>query len=139
MDFTGTIHKICDTVHIKETFKKRDVVIESSETKGDKTYTELITFQFIQDKVDLLDGFKVGDEVSLGFNLKGRKWTSPQGEDRYFNTLQSWMIRLLEEGSLPTPQFVKDAVAPSPSKMAELPKQDPPTLTEVMESEEAPF
>ena len=37
MEFNGTIHKIFDAVQISATFKKRDVVIETSETKGDKT------------------------------------------------------------------------------------------------------
>ena len=65
---------------------------ETSETKGDKTYTELITFQFVQDKCDLLNEKKEGDAVKILFNLKGRKWTNPQGEVKYFNSLQAWRI-----------------------------------------------
>lgn len=118
MEFSGIIHKICETVHISATFKKRDVVIESSETSGDRTFTELITFQFIQDKVDLLNDFKEGDQVNIGFNLKGRKWTSPQGEDRYFNTLQGWMIRLLEK-DLPKPQAAEPVPVPTAPKFNE--------------------
>jgi hypothetical protein len=112
MDFTGTIHKIFDEVHRTATFKTRDVVLETSETKGDTTYTELVSFQFIQDKCDLLNKYKVGDSVEVGFNLKGRKWTSPQGEDKYFNTLQAWMIHSEkgEESGLPQ-------AAPAPAQM----------------------
>jgi len=116
MEFSGIIHKICDTVHISETFKKRAFIIESSETKGDRTFTELVQFEFIQDKCDLLDGFKIGDQVNIGFNLKGRKWTSPQGEDRFFNTLQAWMINVLKE-DLPMPEAEIPQSAPEPPAM----------------------
>ena len=33
-----------------------------------------------------------GDEVEISFNLKGRKWTDPQGSIKYFNTLQAWRL-----------------------------------------------
>ena len=125
MEFTGTIHKICETVHIKETFKKRDVIIEASETKGDRTFTELVTFQFIQDKCDLLDGVKVGDQINIGFNLKGRKWVSPQGEEKFFNTLQAWMINILKE-DLPTPQAEIPQDAPVPPVMGNDSLEDTP-------------
>ncbi|MEO1301067.1 MAG: DUF3127 domain-containing protein, partial [Bacteroidota bacterium] len=36
--------------------------------------------------------FQVGQNVEVHFNLKGRKWTSPAGEIRYFNTLQAWRL-----------------------------------------------
>jgi hypothetical protein len=36
--------------------------------------------------------WKVGDEVEVGINLRGREWTSPQGEVKYFNTIQGWKI-----------------------------------------------
>lgn len=123
MEFTGTIHKIFDEVHISATFKKRDVVLETSETKGDTTYTELVSFQFIQDKCDLLNNYKVGDSVEVGFNLKGRKWTSPQGEDKYFNTLQAWMIHSEKEAYETTslddkaPTFALPQAAPAPAQM----------------------
>jgi len=134
MEFSGIIHKINEAVHVNATFKKRAFIIESSENKGDRTFTELVQFEFIQDKCDLLDGFKVGDQVNIGFNLKGRKWTSPQGEDKFFNTLQAWMINLLTDKELPNPQaeaFITASVPPSaatpeiPMPEAEIPQPAP--------------
>ena len=52
-----------------------------------------------QDKVDLINDFKVGDEVGVEFNLKGRKWTDPKGVDKYFTTLQAW--KLEKKGNSP--------------------------------------
>ena len=94
MEFTGIVHKIFDTEQISDTFKKREFIIESSVEAKDNFYTELISFQFIQDKCDFLDNIQVGQKVDIAFNLKGRKWTNPQGIDKYFNTLQAWKINV---------------------------------------------
>jgi hypothetical protein len=139
MEFSGIIHKINEVVHVNATFKKRSFVIESSETKGERTFTELVQFEFIQDKCDLLDGFKVGDQVNIGFNLKGRKWTSPQGEDKFFNTLQAWMINLLTDKELPTPQAeIPQAAHEGPSQGVKkaAPKVEMPKFGDVPEDDE---
>jgi hypothetical protein len=52
--------------------------------------------QFVQDKCDLLDNFKVGEAVKIDINLRGREWTNPQGETVYFNTIQGWRIGKLQ-------------------------------------------
>jgi hypothetical protein len=40
----------------------------------------------------LLDQFQANDNVEVSFNLRGREWTSPQGEVKYFNTIEAWRI-----------------------------------------------
>ena len=32
------------------------------------------------------------DQIEVSFNIRGREWTSPQGEVKYFNTLEAWRI-----------------------------------------------
>jgi len=91
MDITATIIEIMETVNMSATFKKREIVVEYDQ-KGDGAYTEMIKFEAIQDKCDILDSFQVGQQVNIAFNLKGRKWTNPQGEAKYFNSLQLWKI-----------------------------------------------
>lgn len=70
-------------------FKKREFVVEYAENPQ---YPEFIKFELIQDKCEQLDGFNVGQELDIAFNLKGRKWTNPKGEVVYFNSLQAWRI-----------------------------------------------
>jgi len=102
MEFNGTIHKIFDAVQISATFKKRDVVLTVVNTGKDGVdYSEFISFQFVQDKCDLLNEKKEGDAVQVLFNLKGRKWISPQGEEKYFNTLDAWQIHMDQMAQLP--------------------------------------
>ena len=90
MEIVGKLIVKNDEQVISDKFKKRDLVVEHSENPQ---YPELISFQLIQDKTDLIDPFEVGQEITVGFNLKGRKWTNPKGEDVYFNTLQAWKIQ----------------------------------------------
>ncbi|MEP2025523.1 MAG: DUF3127 domain-containing protein [Reichenbachiella sp.] len=70
-------------------FKKREFVVEYAENPQ---YPEFIKFELIQDKCEQLDGFNIGQELNIAFNLKGRKWTNPKNEVVYFNSLQAWRI-----------------------------------------------
>ena len=67
--------------------KKREVVIET-----DEQYKQSILIEFVQDKTELLDKFQVGKGVKIGINLRGREWVNPQGETKYFNSIQGWNI-----------------------------------------------
>jgi hypothetical protein len=40
----------------------------------------------------MLDAIQLNDQVEVSFNLRGREWTSPQGEVKYFNSLEAWRI-----------------------------------------------
>ncbi len=85
----GKIAEKYDTQNIKDTFKKREFVLEYAENPQ---YPEFVKFELIQSNCEQLDDFSIGDEVSVNFNLKGRKWTDPKGEVKYFNSLQAWRI-----------------------------------------------
>lgn len=86
--FTGTIKVISDTQRISDKFQKREFVV----TDTTSMYPQDILFQATQDKCNLLDQFQVNENVEVSFNLRGREWTSPQGEVKYFNTIEAWRI-----------------------------------------------
>jgi hypothetical protein len=79
---------------VRENFRKREFVVEY---RDNSQYAEFIKFELIQDKCDLLNDLKAGEEIEVQFNLKGRVWTNPQGEKVYFNSLQAWRIDKLKE------------------------------------------
>jgi len=90
MEIKGTIHSIGQTQVIGEKgFKKREFVITYAENPE---YPEYRKLELIQDKCDLLDNFKAGQEVTCQSNLKGRLWVDPQGVEKCFNTDQVWKI-----------------------------------------------
>ena len=41
--------------------------------------------------------FKAGDKIVLAYNLRGREWVNPQGETKYFNTLEVWKMNYQDE------------------------------------------
>ena len=88
MDVTGILKVKSQEQQISEKFKKRDFVLTENSTQ----YPQHISFQLTQDKCGIIDQFNVGDEIKVHFNLRGREWTSPQGEIKYFNTLEAWRI-----------------------------------------------
>lgn len=76
------------TVQVNEKFSKREFVV----TDASSMYPQDIMFQATQDKCALLDSIQQNEQVEVSFNLRGREWTSPQGEVKYFNTLEAWRI-----------------------------------------------
>ena len=85
---TGIVKVINDTVQVTEKFAKREFVISDTSS----SYPQDILFQACQDKCMMLDGIAEGEQVQVSFNLRGREWTSPQGEIKYFNSLDAWRI-----------------------------------------------
>ena len=95
MDITGRIKLITDTQEFGSNgFKKREIVLTT-----DDQYPQHIIIEFVQDKTELLDKFKVDDEVEVSINIRGREWVSPQGETKYFNSLQGWRITKLSSAA----------------------------------------
>ena len=98
MNITGKLRFKSDVIQISETFKKREFVIDLIE--GDQgQYINPIQLELIQDKCEILDQFKVGQELSVEFNLRGRDWTNDKGETKYFNSLQAWKVSASGQGS----------------------------------------
>ncbi len=90
----GEIKTIKETQAITDSFKKREFVI----TDASGQYPQIIMFQSVQDRCEMLDNFNTGDMVEVFFNLRGREWTNPQGEVKVFNTLDAWKIQPLNAG-----------------------------------------
>ncbi len=107
MEAIGILKVKMDTQQVSEKFKKREFVLTDNGSK----YPQHISFQLSQDKCDVLDGFNVGDEIKVQFNLQGREWTSPKNEIKYFNTLDAWKIEKLAAGSAPASTSAASAPA----------------------------
>ncbi len=58
----------------------------------EEQYPQHILVEFVQDKCDLLNTFQVGQQVKVSINLRGREWVNPQGETKYFNSIQGWRV-----------------------------------------------
>lgn len=104
----GSIKLIGDVEQISDSFKKRELVVTDSSGK----YEQHVSLQLTQDRVDVVNDFKVGDEVEVTFFLRGREWTNPKsGEVRYFNSLDVWKVESLGKDSASSVDTVEKFVA----------------------------
>lgn len=108
----GNLKVIYETEDIGTSgFQKRDCVVTT-----DEAYPQHILIQFTQDKCNLLTSFRVGEKVKVDINLKGKEWVSPQGETKYFNTIQGWRISSVHDPS-------RNIQTPAPSQTQTNPQQ----------------
>ena len=83
----GKIYKKMDTVQRTDTFRIRELILETI----DGQYTQLIKFQLTQNNCEKLDGYNEGDEVKVTFSLRGREYTK-EGRTSYFTNLDAWKL-----------------------------------------------
>jgi hypothetical protein len=111
MDITGKIKLINETKEYGSNgFRKRELVVTTEEQ-----YPQDLLVEFIQDKCDILNSYNVGDSVKVDINLRGREWQSPQGEIKYFNSIQGWRIEKLSLESNPNIPPIPPAEAFEPA------------------------
>ena len=95
MEVSGKIKWIDEVKTYGESgFRKRQVVITTQEQ-----YPQSLLIEFVQDKCNLLDNFQLGQSVKIGINLRGREWVNPEGQTKYFNSIQGWRIDQLDQGA----------------------------------------
>jgi len=119
-ELSGTLRVVRDTQVISDRFKKREFVVMIDE---ESQFPQPIMCQFTQDRCSKLDNFNSGDKVKVEFYLKGREWTSPQGEVKYFLSADAWTIDTLGGNTEP-------AVYQNEGSTGDIPPPPPPTTFE---------
>jgi single-strand DNA-binding protein len=92
----GTLHFLTETQQVKDTFRKREFVLEIQ----DGNYPQHIKFQVTQDRCAILDSYKVGQQLKVMFNLRGRPFQNKDGQTLYFTNLEAWRV---EAAGAPAP------------------------------------
>lgn len=87
----GKIKVINDTQTFDSGFQKREFVVTT-----DDQYPQDIKLEFVKDKCGILDTYKVGQDVTVSYNLRGNEYNG-----KYYVNLNAWRI---EQGQQPQPQ-----------------------------------
>lgn len=113
MELTGRIKMIDETKAFGANgFRKREFVVTTEEQ-----YPQHILIEATQDKCDILDKYIIGQDVKVSTNVHGREWVNPQGETKYFNSIQMWKIEKVsgsaqsapaQQSSKPTAQYKEE-------------------------------
>ena len=114
MEIQGKLHVKYDTNQVSEKFARREFVVEFSDNP---MYPQFIKFEVTQDKCALLDPVREGEMVDVTFNLRGREWINPQGEKKYFTSLEAWRIQ--KSAAVPTTTSEAKSKVPSIEELSE--------------------
>ncbi len=104
MELQGTIKKMTELQTFPSGFQKRELILVTQEQ-----YPQPISIEFLQDKIGLLDTVSEGEEVKIGINIRGREWTSPQNEVKYFNSIVGWRIEKISASNAEPTQAAPSA------------------------------
>jgi single-strand DNA-binding protein len=88
MTIKGTIKRIGATVSVSDgKFSKRELVLTTTDQ-----YPQIVSVELQQKACSIADSLKVGQDIEAYINIRGREWTSPQGEVKVFNTIVCWKV-----------------------------------------------
>lgn len=112
-ELEGKIHLINEIQTFSSGFTKREFVVEAQDGK----FSQQIKFECVKEKTSLTDGFRVGDEVKVSFDIRGNEYNG-----RYFVNLNAWKIEKAGQPGAGSPKtgYVADESAP-PSHLSEPP------------------
>jgi len=88
MTIKGTIKRIGATVSVSDgKFSKRELVLTTADQ-----YPQIVSIELQQKSCSIADSLTVGQDIEAHINIRGREWTSPQGEVKVFNTIVCWKV-----------------------------------------------
>ncbi len=108
MEVTGKIKLQTPTQTFGNDFTKCELIIETAEQ-----YPQTLAIEFVKDKIDSLKYHKAGDTVKVSINLRGREWVNPQGETKYFNSIQGWRVEKSDATAESTMEQIPSVPQPS--------------------------
>ena len=130
MEIKGRIHKIGNIEVIKTAsgseFKKRELVLDASRfdpLTGEKMFDNFPCFEFVQDKVALLDDLKPLQVVTVSFDLQGREYTKG-GQTKYITTVRGYKIEARPVAQQAEAQVQAPQPAPQPQGYAQVPQNN---------------
>jgi hypothetical protein len=102
----GTVVEVFETQKISDRFQKRllKIHIDKDTIEGDKDFSQVVTVEFLNDKVNLLNKYSKGDDVTVDVNIRGKDFEK-DGKVSNFTKLNGWRIKgFAAGGNDPAPQ-----------------------------------
>jgi hypothetical protein len=121
-EISGKLIEKYNTVQVSDRFKKREFVIEKTESNGGMEFTDHIKFQLTQDRCNLIDAINLNDDIKVNFNIRGNKWEK-DGKVSYFTNLDAWRI---EKVTTSQNQDKTQNDMPPPPSLEDLPDANEP-------------
>lgn len=126
----GRVFQIGNTEPIKskdgsKTYYKRELVLDATRfdgMTGERGFDNFPTFEFSGDKCAELDQFKVGEIVTVSFDLQGTKYEK-DGQTKFFTRVRGYKVerRQVQQPQAPQQPAPQGGYVPQPA-----PQQFPP-------------
>lgn len=87
-------------------WSKQEFVIETEEQ-----FPKKICFTLFGDKLSLVNGISVGQEVEVFFNLESREFNG-----KWYHNINAWRINPVQQNSAEAPGFSAEDVPPPPAQ-----------------------
>lgn len=94
MKIEGELILVKDTQVVTSSFQKREFVVKTLDQ-----YPQTILVELQGQNCDIIDAYKINQNISVDINLRGREWTNPDGETKYFNNIVAWKVQPLNNAS----------------------------------------
>lgn len=126
----GRIFQIGNTEPIKskdgsKTYYKRELILDATRfdgMTGERGFDNFPTLEFSGDKCAELDQFKIGEIVTVSFDLQGMKYEK-DGQTKFFTRVRGYKI---ERRQVQQPQVLQQQYAPQGGYAPQLAPQFPP-------------
>jgi single-strand DNA-binding protein len=82
-ELEGTLKQLFDTQTFASGFAKREFVVEVPDGK----FPQMIKFECVKDKIAMLDGVSIGDQVKVAFDIRGSEY-----KERFYVNLNAWKL-----------------------------------------------
>jgi hypothetical protein len=114
LKLTGKVIAIMEKQQVTDTFAKREFVIET-----DEQYPQMVKFELKQAACEDIDKHKIGDEITVFFNLQGRKWKNKENKDVYFVSVNAWRLEAVKGASNDNGSSMPSAAEPPADSFAD--------------------
>ena len=123
-ELSGILKVLEETQTFASGFSKREFVIEVPDGK----YPQMVKFETVRDKIDLLNSMSIGDELKVTFDIRGNEY-----KGRYYVNLNAWKLESLGGGptSNQTPDYGDEDAPPGLG--------DPPGMSSPDADDDIPF
>lgn len=91
LQLEGSIVELFDTELVKDKYRKREFVVAVKEENDGKEYINYAKLQASGVRCDTLDAFRIGDNVTVNFNIRGARYER-EGQVRHFSYMEIWKI-----------------------------------------------
>jgi hypothetical protein len=102
IEISGEVAYAGEPVKYSDKFSKAEIVIKDATSK----YPEFIKFEAINDKIEMLRGFKVGMQVTAEGFIGGKEYTNKEGKIGYITSIK--LARIFE--NKPVAEAEPDAI-----------------------------